>query len=145
MKAESLTTSEMPQSVELIGATSPLGLALLERLKLANHSVTACYRSADLIDASWLQGRSTSIRRLDLEEPFVLSNSPNTVIWLAHLDTGRRDGTEIAGNIAALDRYLTQLDPSLTRKIVFVSSGGSVYGQTDNLPIVEDTERRPRR
>ncbi|PWC55354.1 NAD-dependent epimerase/dehydratase family protein [Azospirillum sp. TSO22-1] len=50
---------------------------------------------------------------------------------------------DLAGTVVATVRFLEALRAAPPRRFVFVSSGGTVYGPTDRLPIPEDAPTEP--
>ena len=132
------------KQVSVIGATSPLGVHLVSKLVGEGFDVTASFRLPDRIPDGWQQVSAITPVRLDLTEESDSEAFKNKVIvWLAHLDAGRDNAFEVEANLNAFENFLINDNPSLTKKIVFVSSGGSVYGPQGSIPIAEDQERRP--
>jgi UDP-glucose 4-epimerase len=130
--------------VSVIGATSPLGVHLVPKLVSDGYPVAASFRSFDLLPTGWNDDPSIKPVKLDLrEEGGSDVFSAEIVIWLAHLDAGRDNAREVEANLNAVENFLAHVDASRTRRIVFVSSGGSVYGPQEVVPIKEDQERRP--
>jgi UDP-glucose 4-epimerase len=132
------------KQVSVIGATSPLGVHLVSKLVGEGFDVTAGFRLPERTPDGWQQVSSITPVILDLTNERDSEAFKNTVIvWLAHLDAGRNNAFEVEANLDAFENFLRNVDPSFTKKIVFVSSGGSVYGPQDSIPIAEDQERRP--
>lgn len=52
-------------------------------------------------------------------------------------------GYDVASNVAAAANWLHQLGTTRVRKILYVSSGGTVYGVPENIPITEDHPTNP--
>lgn len=50
---------------------------------------------------------------------------------------------DLTGTVVATVRFLEALRATPPRRLVFVSSGGTVYGPTDRLPIPEDAPTEP--
>jgi len=132
------------KQISVIGATSPLGVHLVSKLVNEGLSVMASFRSLDRVPDKWTDIHLITPINLDLKEPHdSVAFKSDVIVWLAHLDAGRDNAFEIDTNLRAFDNCLKNIDRSLTKKIVFVSSGGSVYGPQDSIPIKEDQERRP--
>lgn len=130
--------------VSIIGATSPLGITLVDALKDAGSTVHGNFRNRELVPAAWNKDPQIMLHNLDLLDDF--NSTPfacETVVWLAHIDAGRSNDREIEVNLNAFERFLDTLRKSTTQKIVFVSSGGSVYGHPEILPISENHPREP--
>jgi len=131
------------KQISVIGATSPLGVHLVSKLVNEGLSVMASFRSLDRVPDKWTDIHLITPINLDLKEPHdSVAFKSDVIVWLAHLDAGRDNAFEIDTNLRAFDNCLKNIDRSLTKKIVFVSSGGSVYGPQDSIPIKEDQERR---
>jgi UDP-glucose 4-epimerase len=132
------------QGIEVIGATSPLGVGLVERLSVAGNPIDCIYRDPKRLPTSWCSDPRITLTKLDLDRPFERSSErKGTIIWLAHLDAGRSNANETASNLEAFEQFLSTIDPAVTRKFIFVSSGGSVYGNARSLPIGEEHPRYP--
>ncbi len=50
---------------------------------------------------------------------------------------------DVTSNVAAAANWLQQLRPTGVRKILYFSSGGTVYGVPENIPITEDHPTNP--
>jgi UDP-glucose 4-epimerase len=130
--------------ISVIGATSPVGVHLVPKLVSDGYTVAASFRSFDLLPVDWNDDAAITSVKLDLrEEGDSEAFAAETVVWLAHLDAGRENIRETQANLNAFENFLSKVDRSRTRRIVFVSSGGSVYGPQDVIPIKEDQERHP--
>jgi UDP-glucose 4-epimerase len=130
--------------ISVIGATSPLGIDLVHQLAGLGYRVRATFRSAGRIPKSWQDDPLITSVPLDLGRPGNMAGFIQpVVIWLAHLDQGRFNENEVEKNLSAFEAFLAQAASSQVEKIIFVSSGGSVYGETRNLPIVEGHPRQP--
>ena len=132
------------KTVSVIGSTSPLGVFLVKKLADKDFGVTATFRSAGLIPDEWADNEAIKTLELDLNDSLdEKAFSSDTIIWLAHLGAGRDNAAEVDINLCAFEKALKVIRPDKTRRIVFVSSGGSVYGPQENVPIREDHERHP--
>ena len=130
--------------ISVIGATSPLGIDLVRLLADDGYRVQASFRSAERVPDLWREHSSITTQRLDLNDQGELAVfCTKTIVWLAHLEQGRFNDQEIETNLLAFDTFLSQVDILQVEKIVFVSSGGSVYGEPDELPISEDHSLKP--
>jgi len=131
------------KTVTVVGATSPLGLSLTPALALDGWSVIATYRDRSTVPDEWRADGNIELRELDLSSSAHPVEHTDTIVWLAHLDAGRFNNPEIELNRAAVERYLNGLDLDRTRRFIFISSGGSVYGPAQKLPITEDHPLQP--
>jgi UDP-glucose 4-epimerase len=132
------------KDISIIGATSHLGVHLVGHLAALGCNVTASYRYADRIPETW--GENAAIRpvQLDLNQQINFERiCAERVIWLAHLDQGRFNEHETETNLRPFERFLHASRNSSVKQIVFISSGGSVYGEAQELPIKEDHPRHP--
>src|SRR5205814_288267 len=83
-------------------------------------------------------------QKLDLSEEIDFTDAAReTVIWLAHLEQGRFNERETEVNLKPFENFLEQAQNSPVEKFIFVSSGGSVYGEPQFLPITEEHPRNP--
>jgi len=132
------------KTASVIGSTSPLGVFLVKKLADKDFGVTATFRSAGLIPDEWTDNETIKTLELDLNDSLdEKAFSSDTIIWLAHLGAGRDNAAEVDINLRSFDRALKVIRPDKTRRIIFVSSGGSVYGPQENVPIREYQERHP--
>ena len=130
--------------ISVIGATSPLGIDLVRLLADDGSRVQASFRSAKRVPELWREHSSITNQRLDLNNQGELAVfCTKTIVWLAHIEQGRFNDQEIETNLLAFDTFLSQVDILQVEKIVFVSSGGSVYGEPEELPISEDHSLEP--
>ena len=133
-------------TVGLVGATSPLGIHLVDILVDKGCKVLAGYRSDARIPEQWNKSESVLPVKTELNEYESLKpiiESCEVVVWLAHLQQNRLNPREIPLNIRPLKWFLDELPGKAVGKLVFISSGGSVYGEPGNLPIFEDHPRNP--
>lgn len=133
-------------SVGIIGATSPLGICLVDLLSKQRYNVRAGYRLHQHVPASWCERQSIVCVRADLEEPESLKaafHGCEVIIWLAHLQQNRLDEKEIERNVRPFEWFCGRLSQFGVTKLVFISSGGSIYGEPTVLPIPEDHPRHP--
>jgi UDP-glucose 4-epimerase len=133
-------------TVGLIGATSPLGIHLVDILVDKGYKVLTGYRSRVHIPEQWNKSESILLAKTELDEYESLktiTESCNVVVWLAHLQQNRLTPKEIPLNIHPLKRLLDELPDTDISKLVFISSGGSVYGEPVTLPISENHPRNP--
>lgn len=132
------------KEISVIGATSPLGIDLVRLLADDGYRIQASFRLADRVPSFWHEHSTISGEHLDLNYQDELAVFyTKTVVWLAHIEQGRFNDREIETNLRVFDAFLNQPNISQVEKIVFVSSGGSVYGEPDELPISEDHSLEP--
>ncbi len=128
----------------IIGATSSLGINLVSLLAERGYKVFAAFRTESRLPEAWRDNPSIIPQKLDLTAQTDFADfCRETVVWLAHLDQGRFNERETEVNLAPFENFLAQTQHSPTEKFVFISSGGSVYGEPQFLPITETHPRRP--
>lgn len=133
-------------TVGIIGATSPLGTHLVDFLLKSGYNIHASYRIPDRVPNSWWDNSSITCAQADLEDKeSLLPILPGceVVIWLAHRNPGRLGKQEVELNTLPFRWVCDQLPLFNIGKLIFISSGGSVYGQSRLLPIPEDHPRNP--
>lgn len=132
------------KEISIIGATSSLGVNLVSLLVASGYQVFAGFRSENRVPQEWQQNPAIVLQKLDLtQEPNFNELCRQTVVWLAHLEQGRFNERETQVNLAPFENLLARAAASATEKFVFVSSGGSVYGAPQFLPITENHPREP--
>lgn len=106
-------------------------------------AVTATYRDEPLLADEWRGDSAVNCVECDLTaERFDERLISPVMIWLAHLDQSRYNDREAEVNVAAFERMIDACGDTL-EQLIFVSSGGSIYGEPESLPISESHERRP--
>jgi UDP-glucose 4-epimerase len=132
------------KEISVIGATSSLGINLVSLLVENGYKVFATYRDAARVPGAWRENPSIVPQKLDLTEQTDFTDFCRpTVVWLAHLEQGRFNEREREVNLAPFENFLAATLNSPTEKFVFISSGGSVYGEPSGLPITEMHPRNP--
>lgn len=137
-------TETEKQTISVIGGTSPLGIDLVRFLAGEGVKVAASYRDVGRVASDIVLHSNVVAVSLDLTQPFVSDQLYcKTVVWLAHVGQGRFNSEEVAANLAALDAFLISPEIEDVEKFIFVSSGGSVYGTPEKLPITEAHKLTP--
>jgi UDP-glucose 4-epimerase len=132
------------KEISVIGATSSIGINLVSLLVENGYKVFAAFRHEARVPDAWRENPSIVPQKLDLNEQTDFADfCRTTVVWLAHLEQGRFNERETEVNLAPFENFLAQTGNSPTEKFVFISSGGSVYGEPSILPITETHPRRP--
>lgn len=129
--------------VTVIGANSPFGLHLVPALAASGLDVTAAVREMSRAAPEWSENSSITAIELDITAKVLPQINSEVVVWLAHIDAGRFNEFEVEQNLAAFSGVLERLRGTSTEKIVFISSGGSIYGHPEILPIPEGHPRKP--
>lgn len=127
--------------VAVVGATCPLGRHLMKALLRSQRQVLGFYRKETALPGWWNQAAGFQAVQFDLEEPASLARlleSSTHIIWLAQ---STRLSSLDDPNVTALQAVLSQSRHS--RRVVLVSSGGTVYGSPEELPVREEHLCRP--
>jgi UDP-glucose 4-epimerase len=135
--------------IGIIGATGFIGRSLAEHLAEQNVSYNAYVRSPQLVDGSIFGGEHTLIGfeiggDMDMSvfdgiDTLVLSTS-------ATKPNMQYNGlvNEVQKNVLPHCQLFTELLKTKVEHIIFLSSGGTVYGNVDQVaPITEDMPRSP--
>lgn len=126
--------------ISIVGATSPLGIDLMRVLADGGNEIVALHRDPARLPGLFRGRPNIELLRHDLAHD-VPAAVEGTVIWLAHLDQGRFNERETEVNLAAIERFFEHSRNVL--RVIFVSSGGSVYGPAESFPIDEDARLMP--
>lgn len=132
--------------IGIVGATSPLGVHLVDFLVEQGYEVRAGYRLHEHVPMAWWSNSSIICVKADLEDQENMKSAFEVcpvVVWLAHRQQGRNNKREIRLNTIPLDWFCRQIPQLGLQKLVFVSSGGSVYGQPIIVPVPEGHPRNP--
>src|SRR5258707_15683742 len=106
---------------------------------------------AILGEARWEAGHRRSFQRLDIRDPAVVDlvqrRRPEVVFHLAAQADVRvsveRPTFDAEVNIVGTINVLEGARLAGARKIVFASSGGTIYGEPEELPVRESHPQRP--
>jgi UDP-glucose 4-epimerase len=138
------------------GGAGFLGSTLTDRLLAEGHDVDvvddlSTGSLANLSEARTVRGRRFSFHRLDIRSPrmgeLMAHRRPEIVFHLAAQPSVRisvaRPTFDAEVNIIGSLQVFEGAVAAGTQKIVFASSGGTIYGTTDDLPIREGHPQRP--
>ncbi len=132
----------------VIGGSGFLGSHVVDALLAAGHEV----RVLDLrephpdLAASW---RDVEFLRADMLDPAALERAVKDCTYALHYGTTSIPKTSIQDpeldnqNLVAVLRLVRACIVAKVEKLVYPSSGGTVYGTPDRLPIPEDAPLRP--
>ncbi len=130
--------------VGILGATSPLGKAFTSLL--LEHKVQLCagYRDPRHVPDAWWSSPRLECVEANVNSPaaFGAFEDCAVIVWLTHRRQGMVGEQEIQLNVEPFQRWCNHLASSACSQIIFVSSGGSVYGEPTLVPIPEDHTRR---
>ena len=136
--------------VLVLGATGFIGSHLTDALLLAGHNVVATYhiREPDIKynDAKNIQWVNYALS----SSGFILPNTMVGCDFIFHLLTTTVPGTsnnspydDLMSNVGGTLRILNSIRSACVKKIIFVSSGGTVYGIPQQIPITESHPTNP--
>ncbi|MEZ5567206.1 MAG: NAD-dependent epimerase/dehydratase family protein [Halioglobus sp.] len=134
-------------NVLVTGGTGFIGSHVCDRLLERGHSVRVYSRKAEQFRPP-VSGVEYFIG--DMADTFYLSEALSGMDCLIHLVSSTVPGTsnldpvaDITTNLAGTVRMLELMRQAGPRRIVFLSSGGTVYGEPSRLPVTESEPLRP--
>lgn len=134
-------------SVLVIGGNGFLGVSLVEALRAAGHAVRVLDRSTPRPDFDW---QGIDYHTGDLDTPALLDEALAGVDLVFHLASSTVPGTsnrdpifDVQTNLVGALKLVQAMQRASVRRIVFFSSGGTVYGNPDTSPVREDHALRP--
>lgn len=145
-------------SIVVTGGAGFIGSHLVDRLVLDGHDVLvldnlSTGRMSNLEEARRTPDRHLRFQRCDLVDPsaapLIIHAKPDVVFHLAAQMDVRRSVEDPAHdatiNILGAIRLLEACRAAGTRKVVFASSGGTIYGEPPEsaLPVAEDHDGHP--
>jgi UDP-glucose 4-epimerase len=138
------------------GGAGFLGSTLTDRLLAEGHDVDvvddlSTGSLANLAEARTARGRRFSFHRIDIRSPGIVElmahRRPEIVFHLASQPSVRvsvnRPTFDAEVNIIGSLQVFEGAVAAGTRKVVFASSGGTIYGAVDDLPVREGHPQRP--
>ncbi len=138
------------------GGAGFIGSTLVDRLLAEGHTVDviddlSSGALANLAEARSTSGHDLSFHRLDIREPAVIElmarRRPEVVFHLAAQADVRvsvdRPVFDAEVNIVGTLNVLEGARAAGTAKVVFAASGGTLYGEPDELPVRESAPQRP--
>lgn len=135
--------------VAILGGAGFIGVSVVDRLLREHHRVQVLDTQRRLARAAPLIGGASSLETDDLSAAEIASSLRGFDV-LIHLRWSSQPANSMTGmvedakeNIGGGVDLFNQAATVGVRKIIFASSGGTVYGNTDVLPIPEDRPLRP--
>ena len=138
------------------GGAGFIGSTLVDRLLAEGHSVDviddlSSGSLANLAEARADPSSELSFHRLDIRSDAIVElighRQPEVIFHLAAQADVRvsvdRPAFDADVNIIGLLQVLEGARAAGTRKVVFAASGGTLYGESDKLPLRETAEQRP--
>lgn len=134
-------------SVLVIGGNGFLGSSLVEGLRAAGHAVRVLDRSAPRADVDW---RGVDYRIGGLDDADSLKLALDGIERVYHLasttvpgSSNRDPAFDVSSNLLGALRLVEAMAAADIRRIVFFSSGGTVYGNPERIPVDEGHPLRP--
>lgn len=133
--------------VLVLGGTGFIGSHLVEELVKFNHTVRVFARHAQKPNC-FLPG--VEYYSGDFSNPFEVGEALQNIDAVAHLISTTLPATsnldpiaDIQSNLINTVQLLQTMHVMGIKRILYISSGGTVYGPSDNLPIHEDFPLKP--
>lgn len=125
----------------ILGATCPIGINLTEALCLSGYELNISYKSTKLLPANWSANKRLHpchAHLRDVASLLAACQGCDTVVWLIHAWQNHPDHGEDSLNTTALHSFCREIGQTDIQQIVFLSSGGSIYGESLFLPVTEE-------
>ena len=139
-----------PQSIAVLGGLGFIGSHICRALVSAGYPVRAIDRQESPIDRGRDIAHLLEIRRGDMASTSEILSALEGASVLIHLVHSTVPGgsmsdpsADITDNVAATARLASQLGSTGIRKIIYISSGGTVYGVNNSARIVETEPTNP--
>jgi len=131
----------------VVGGNGFIGSTLALRLLSDGYRVRVLDRGAPRTDMEW---KGIEYRRGDLTDPAALDLAVAGADIVFHLASTTVPGTsnldpheDVASNLLGALNLLASMRRAGVRRLVFLSSGGTVYGNTSASPVPEDAPLNP--
>ncbi|WP_426286865.1 NAD-dependent epimerase/dehydratase family protein [Luteibacter sp. E-22] len=131
----------------VIGGNGFIGSRLVMKLRDTGHSVRVVDHGEPRHDLNW---RNVDYLRISLSDRFALTSVFEGVDVICHCASSTVPSTsnldpvrDIEQNLIGAINVLDAMRASNVRRIVYLSSGGTVYGNPKVVPIPEEHELRP--
>jgi len=131
----------------VLGGTGFIGSHLVEELIAHHHRVRVFSRKANQTENPF---PGVEYYSGDFADPFAVAEAMQDIDAVAHLVSTTLPATSNLDPIADIQSNLTNsvhllqtMQATNVKKILYISSGGTVYGPTGNLPIDENTPLQP--
>lgn len=128
------------KNIFIVGAGGSLGQSLILKLNTKLNKVTALdlnfinhYENINYI--------TDDFDKIDFES--YIDNCDVFIYLLSRMLPGNSNFDSLCNDVNSYLKFLNQLNGYKNKKIIFISSGGSVYGNTLNHPIEEHIETNP--
>lgn len=135
----------------VFGANGFLGSNIVGELLAAGHSVLACDLSREFANLGrWMHPR-LALLSLDFIDHAAVAEAVVGADWVFHLvsttvpaSSNRNMCFDVETNVCSSIRLLESCVRAGVHRVIFASSGGTVYGHVNHLPIPENTREQPR-
>jgi len=136
----------MNEHIGIVGSTSPIGICLAKNLS-NDFYLTLSYRDKNLVSSDFINKNNIKNVYFDLQSPNFFDKNIfkkcQTIVWVAHIMQSYDKEEEIQINVKAVKSFLKLIPETAVRKIVYISSGGSIYGNPLTIPIPESHSLKP--
>lgn len=134
----------------VFGANGFLGCHVVGELLSAGHTVTACDLVRDFTNLRRWRDPRLSYRTLDFMDHEATAEAVAGADWVFHLvsttvpaSSDRNMCFDVESNVCASIRLFEACVRASVNRVVFASSGGTVYGRVEQLPISEEAREQP--
>ena len=135
----------------ILGGKGFIGRSLCEALVSAGHTVRVFDLASSSAEAEWLKTNSVTFYPGDFTDPGSLDTCLDGVDIIFHLISATNPKTsneapvrDLHANVASTLHLLDQIISLVRRpKLIFFSSGGTVYGVPREIPIPEEHPNNP--
>ncbi|KPA12946.1 NAD-dependent epimerase/dehydratase [Candidatus Magnetomorum sp. HK-1] len=136
----------MNNHIGIVGSTSPIGICIAKSLS-NDFYLKLSYRDKNLVSSDFFNKNNIKNVYFDLQSPTFFDKNIfqkcQTIVWVAHIMQSYDKEEEIQLNVKAVQSFLKLLPETAVRKIVYISSGGSIYGNPSTIPIPESHSLYP--
>jgi len=137
----------MKLNVLVLGGNGFIGSHIVDQLIVAGHKVRVFDRSVEMYRAP-LPGVDYHLGNFD--DPFQVAEALQDIDVVCHLISTTVPSTsnldpiaDIQSNLVCTVRLLEQMRQKNIQRFVYLSSGGTIYGNTNTVPIPEDHSEYP--
>jgi UDP-glucose 4-epimerase len=134
-------------SVLVIGGNGFLGSSLVEGLRESGHNVRVLDRTPARIDLDW---HEVDYRIGGFDDAAALAGALEGIGCVYHLASSTVPSTsnldpvhDVGSNLVGSLKLIAAMSAAGVRRLVFFSSGGTVYGNPERVPVREDHPLRP--
>ena len=131
--------------IAIIGATSPIGKHIASSL-ISDYDLNLTYRNKNLLPKTFRNQAHIDCHYYDFEcqdQPDIqMIKDCHIIIWTVHI-SHLTEKKQIEMNYNAMQSFLSILKQANVQKIIYMSSGGSIYGIPSIVPVSETHPLHP--